>query len=736
MEPARDHRLILLNAIIVAVFVAEPARAEEVVASLSTTEVVQDAGPVEVGSIIVTGTRLSDELPEVSGPFIFAGKLADVTVMADLPVVEGRNLRLAFSDIPGLFLSEVSNGSWASVSYRGLGEPHESWNLLTLADAVPLVPDPYSYPAAYTIPPLELVERVEFIRGGAGLLHGPQPGGVLNYALVGPRRTRGSEGLLKLARASDGYRSALGRLAISNGSLGLDGQFVWNEGDGPREVNSDFDQRNARLRGAWTSDRLTATVALDMDRGRYGEPGGLSFTRFASDRKASSTRRDRLFVERIVPSAAVEWDVDEDWHLTARGWYSAYERTSWRQAGGSFGEVTPDANVLVRQTQLFRTGAFDLRVRRDIGDHVLTLGAMAFRSSSPVRVDKGASNADFDGTAGAISRVSRKGDVLAAFAEAKFDLGRLQLVPGVRLERLRQRVTERLDLALGSVTGGAPGAPNGQLGRRRNAQAVLLWGLGATLDARPGLRLVGNASRGFKPLLYNDGVTFQAGIDAAEEFEASYATSLEAGVQWRPFRAARIDASLFRVELDDQVGFLAGPLPAAAPFGTVGVGGARRQNVGSMRNDGLDLSASLDVVGRRGLVASGAGTLRIGGNAQLLDARFRSGPAAGFRPQYAPERVMRASARWIGTSGLQAALLLTAVGRQNGSDNGRPEFDIPAYEVVDLSFDLPIAGPLTLGAGVTNLFDAAYWARVRPGAGQGIDPGRSRQAYLSFGARF
>lgn len=688
------------------------------------------------GSIIVTGTRLTRDVPDVSGPFIFAGKLADVTVLDDLPEVEGRNLRLAFSDIPGLLISEVSNGSWASISYRGLGEPHESWNLLTLADAVPLGPDPYSYPAAYVIPPLELVERVEFIRGGAGLLHGPQPGGVLNYAMVGPRRDAGVEGVAKLATGSDGFRSALGRFAVSDGRVGADAHVVWNAGDGPRRANSDFDQLSGRVRTAWMGNGVTATVTLDYDRGRYGEPGGLSRTRFAADPQASSTPRDRLYIERFVPSAALEWDLDGATHLTARAWYSAYERTSWRQTGGAFGEVTPAGNVLIRQTQLFRTGAFDLRLRRDIGRHVLTFGGTAFRSSSPVRVDKGASAQDFQGSAGALARVDRDGDVLAAFAEAKLDLGAVQIVPGLRVERLRQRVTERLDLSVGSVAGGPPGGPNGALGNRRNDQTVALWGLGATWDAAPGLRLVANASRGFKPLLFNDGVTFQAGVDAAEQFRASYATSYEVGAQWRPFGAARLDASLFRVELDDQIGFLGGPLPAQPPFGSVGVGGARRINVGSMRNEGIDLAGSLDLVGRSGLVRSTEDTLRVSANAQLLDARFRSGPAAGFRPQYAPGHLVRASVNWIRASGLRAAAVLTAVGPQNGSDNARPEFDIPAYQVVDASIDVPLAGPVVLGAGVTNLFDSDYWSRVRPGGGQGIDPGRPRQGYVSLSVRW
>lgn len=83
---------------------------------------------------------MSVRLPDQSGRLIFAGKLGDIAVLDDIPPVPARNLRVALADIPGLLVSEVSNGSLASLSYRGLGEPHESWNVLTLQDAVPAVP--------------------------------------------------------------------------------------------------------------------------------------------------------------------------------------------------------------------------------------------------------------------------------------------------------------------------------------------------------------------------------------------------------------------------------------------------------------------------------------------------------------------------------------------------------------------------------------------------------------------
>ena len=697
-----------------------------------------DAGPAsDTATIIVTAARDSSRLADVSGTLIFAGKLSDVALLDELPPIANRNLRLALADIPGLLVSEVSNGSWASLSYRGLGEPHESWNILTLNDAVPAVPDMYSYPAAYFTPPLEMVERVEFIRGGAGLLYGPQPGGALNYVIKGPRRDAGTDAMGRLTLGSFDNRSGLASVSASNGRIAADAFVHYGTSNGPRRANSDSEQTTARLRGSLLSDDLTASLMLDYYKGDFGEPGGLSVQRLAADNRDFSTRRDRLRIERFAPSLSFDWQAADSTQIIGKIWYSRFERETWRQAGGGFGAVTPDANVLIRQLQTFDTAAIDVRARRDFGaaaQHSLVIGVLGHTSNAPVLVDKGSSNSDFGGSAGALSRATRTGDTVAVFGEARLSFGDVQLVPGFRLERLRQSVSERLDLSVGSAAGGPPGAPNGPLGSRRNVDNVVLWGLGATWDASDSVRLVANASRGFKPRLYNDGVTFQAGVDAADSFEASYAVTLEAGVQARPMPALRLDASLFRVTFDDQVGFLAGPLLATPPFGAVGVGGARRQNVGSMRNQGANLAASLDILGPQGL-AQNADTLRLSANVQLLDANFTSGAAAGFTPQYAPGHLARANLAWIASGGGRAAIVVTSVGDQQGSDNNVADFALPGYEVVDASVELPINRYLSIGAAMNNIFDKRYAARVRPGGGGGFDPGLPRNFSISLTMR-
>ncbi|WDA41264.1 TonB-dependent receptor family protein [Erythrobacter sp. BLCC-B19] len=686
-------------------------------------------------SIIVTASRDNDRLPDQSGTLIFAGKLGDIAVMDQIPPVPSRNLRVAFADIPGLLVSEVSNGAWASLSYRGLGEPHESWNVLTLQDAVPAVPDMYSYPAGYFIPPLEMVERVEFIRGASGLLYGPQPGGAINYVMRGPRREAGVEGQARLTLGSWDARQGLASIAASDGTFAADGFIQYAEGDGPRRVNSDHEQTTARLRGHYMGETVTATLSLDYYQGRFGEPGGLSRARLEADNRDGSTARDRARLERFAPTLAIDWQAGENTQVTARAFYSRFERESWRQAGGSFGQVTPDANVLIRQLQVFDTAGIDLRLAHDFGansQHSFTLGVLGHTSDAPVFVDKGASNADFTGSAGPLARAQRSGDTAAVFGELKLGFGDVQIVPGFRLERLRQRVVETLDLAQGSATGGAPGAPNGTLGNREDTQTVPLYGIGITWDASDTLRFVANASRAFKPLQYNDGVTFQAGIDSAGTFDASYAFTVEAGLQAEPVPPLRIDASLFRVEFENQVGFLAGPLPADPPRGAVGAGGARRQNVGSMRNQGIDLAVRLDLIGPEG-IAKGENTLRLSTNLQLLDAEFTAGVADGFTPQYAPGHLLRSVLAYIGKDGSRAALTFTSVGDQEGADNNVADFFLPGYEVLDASVEWPVAGGFTIGAGVNNLLDEEYASRVRPGGGGGFDPGAPRHVFVSIG---
>ena len=53
-------------------------------------------------------------------------------------------------------------------------------------DGYDITPDPMGYPEAYYTPPMEVVDRIEIIRGASSLQYGPQFGGLMNFILRKP----------------------------------------------------------------------------------------------------------------------------------------------------------------------------------------------------------------------------------------------------------------------------------------------------------------------------------------------------------------------------------------------------------------------------------------------------------------------------------------------------------------------------------------------------------------------
>ena len=143
-----------------------------------------------IGEALYEGKIEEPYLPDVYGTRIYSGKKTSVIDFDKMPQIQTDNYRQALSQTPGLIVSELSNPALLSLGSRGIGDPHETQNLLVTKDGIPYVSDLFGYPTVYYAPPFESIDRIEFIRGGASLLYGPQPAGVLNYVTHMPRRDR------------------------------------------------------------------------------------------------------------------------------------------------------------------------------------------------------------------------------------------------------------------------------------------------------------------------------------------------------------------------------------------------------------------------------------------------------------------------------------------------------------------------------------------------------------------
>ena len=168
-------------------------------------------------------------LAPVAGVKVYKGKKTSVIDLDAFPKITNNNYRQALAKTPGLVLSEETS-PLVSIGYRGL-DPHRVQYTQVLKDGMPIHADQFGYPEAYYTPPLDTVDRIEFLRGGAALAYGPQPGGALNYVTHRPSVDKTLEGGTSHTFGSDDYYSTFSYLDGTSGRLGYYGYFNHRSSD-------------------------------------------------------------------------------------------------------------------------------------------------------------------------------------------------------------------------------------------------------------------------------------------------------------------------------------------------------------------------------------------------------------------------------------------------------------------------------------------------------------------------
>ena len=125
-------------------------------------------------------------LPEVEGTRINSGKKTSFVKPDEFPTISNNNYREALATTPGLLVSEEPSSPIINFGYRGL-DSQRAETMQVLKDGISIKNEQFGFPETHYTPILDAVERIEFIRAGAALQFGPQPGGALNAATGGCR---------------------------------------------------------------------------------------------------------------------------------------------------------------------------------------------------------------------------------------------------------------------------------------------------------------------------------------------------------------------------------------------------------------------------------------------------------------------------------------------------------------------------------------------------------------------
>ena len=666
--------------------------------------------------VVVTAQKEKRKvLPIIEGAKIYSGKKTAVIDLEEAPTIVNSNYRHALGKTPGLLLSEEST-PLLSVGYRGL-DPHRAQFTQVLKDGIPIHADMFGYPEAYYVPPLETVDQIDFIHGGAALLYGPQPGGALNFVTKDPY-----EGPFSLTEenstGSHGFYSNYSEISGTQGHLGYYTYFHNRQSQGFRDNNSQFNvyYGGTKLKVQQAPESFW-TLGFDSYNEKHGEPGGLTRANFDNNSSKTTRLNDHFALNRYAGSIGYTKDISPDMHWETKTFGGSYERLSWRQrtsASSSFGTSPIGANALTNdiEDQRFYTFGTESRLRKDYAafgssENALTGGILYYHVTSP-RLDKRGATADAqDGT---LRKDTDRGmDYVSLFAENLFKFGKLSLTPGVRLENIWQSIKENINLDKTTVA----------LADESEFDFVPLLAVGTAYQITPNIEIYHNISQGYRPKIFTQAVPTGNGQVVNDDLEEGKSWQTDLGVRGSPKPYYWWDASAFYMEFKDQIG-------------TVGSTGVVIQNVGDAQHYGFEMSHELDLVKFWDSLsdsdyAQKIGSLGLFSNVMFVHAEFTEGPNSGKTPAYAPDYVTRGGVEYRYLDKGKLRFAGTFVDDHFANDSNSASFIVPSYKVWDLTGEWKIfKNTVSLFGGVNNLFDEHYFARVRS---DGIDPADGRNYY-------
>lgn len=698
---------------------------------------------VEVQADYDVQTRLPF-LPDVEGTRINAGKRTSNIDAHYLPEVKDDQWRQITATTPGLVVPE-ENTTLASMAYRGF-DPHRLQSFQVLEDGIPIQADMIGYPEAYYLPPTYPMETMEFIRGGAALMYGPQPAGAINFVMKKPPLDKKFTAESITMGGSYDYISSFNAVGGTVDNVGYYGWFNHRQSQGFREVNSQYDLNNGNLTLAWDADtRHRCYFKLNGYEECNGEPGGLRLNNetvrtpvnYNVDRSASSRFHDQFQLNRYATSVIHESEFSDDLFFSCRAWFDYYRRWSRRQEGGGFGTL-PTLQTTQLETQQFYTWGMEPRWRWDwqLGGEpqTLTAGCMLYNTTSPRTDQRGATPTS---NTGQIRNQSDRSVWYAPFfVENKFMVGDLSVVPGFRMENIWQSVDEKINQS--KFAAGQP------IGTQTQNNFVPLVGLGVEYKLPSETAVYANVSEAYRPPTFAQAVPTGPNIRVAGNLQEATVWNYEAGFRGSPSDWVTFDTSGFCVDYSNQIGET-----AQGGINTV-------SNSGRSRVYGWDFFLQADLVGLADGIAHGDmgwknsveggqiegwsrqfGALYFYTALTLQNGNFINGPNKGKTPQYLSNYVYKTGLVYDWQSKVKASLLGSYVGHSYASDNNLTGSDsrfIPAYNVWDLTWEAKLWNEyVSLIGGINNLFNKQYYSRIR---GDGIDPAMPRNWYAGLKATF
>lgn len=713
----------------------------------------------ELSSVTVEDHR-TDELgitwlQSVSGSAIYEAKKTELILVDELIANKGSNVsRQVYARIPGLNIWENDGaGLQLGIGGRGLN-PNRTSNFNVRQNGYDISADALGYPESYYTPPVQALEKIEMVRGAAGLQYGTQFGGMLNFDFKEGPEDKKAEVNLSNTIGSYGLFNTFNSVGGTLGKVNYYGFYQYKHSDGWRP-NSGLDQQN--LFGSATY-RFTPFLNVKLEHTHMSylaqQPGGLTDLEFYQDPRQSKRRRNWFQVGWDL--SAMEWNYRLSSSLKFNN--RTFHLAANRYAVGNLGRIdrpdVPDENRNLLKDEYHNWGN-ELRVIYHyplLGQKsVLLVGNRLYAGETLRKQGEGDASGqpEFTFVNTGFSRNSAytfPSRNLAFFAENIFNLTeKFSVTPGVRYEYILTRaagyyIDQQEDLA-GNIL------YREQIDEsKRRYRSLALFGLGISYKHSDRLEVYSNFSQNYRAINFNDIRVDNPSLKVDENLQDERGYNADLGIRGAKTEAFRYDVSLFYLSYNDRIGNLLRTEPDPRYSNLVTRTFRYRTNVADAGIFGLEMYAEGSLLK---LVRIKSEHIKLTGflNLAMIHSSYFSNKESsleGNAVELVPPVNLKTGVTFRYKS-FGSSLLYSYVAAHfsdaGNTDNNPPvptavEGTIPSYMVTDLSFSYKWK-PFTLETGINNLTNEMYFTRRAAGyPGPGIIPSDGRSGYLTVSVTF
>jgi len=622
------------------------------------------AAQAQSDTVVITGSRFASDpsLQPIGATTITAAEIRRAGVS---------DVNQAIRKIGGVYGRQSLTGSPDfGLDLRGFGTNSDQ-NVVIVLDGVRLNENELSSATLSTIP-IDMVERIDIMRGGASVLYGEgATGGVIS--IVTRRPKAGAHGGNVFAELGQ-FNSGDVRASVVQGFDGfaIDASAGHQRSDNYRD-NNDFKQ--SRFNGGVQFDGGFGRLSLRADIARQDQrfAGSLTEAQFNANPRQTLTPDDFGKLDSDRYTAAWEKKVGA-FDLAAELSHRKKEAEATYFSPFGVSKSAYDS----KQTQ------FSPRVRH-LGqfDGLLNELVAGFDFGRWNRV----THSDFSA-----ADATQRSKAFYLRDEVKFaGPQQFRLAAGARRELFDKDSVDPVPFTTATYS---------------IKQASNAWEVQGSMLAAPGLTAWAKAGQSYRVANSDEnGFTPQAN----KPLQPQTSHDAEIGLGYVE-GAAKLDARLFRHNLDNEIYYD----PTAGMFGA-------NTNLAPTQRKGFELDGSYRF----------APDWQLQGHYQHVKAEFRSGPNAGRELALVPKNILTVRLAWLPSDGQSADIGVQRVDKQRyGSDfDNSCDARMPAYTVVDGRYARKF-GPWELALTALNMFNKEHYSQAFS-CRAGIYPDSGRQLKIS-----